>query len=386
MTRRVRLRIGRVAGAPVLLSWTWALVAAFVVLTFGPQIQRLLPSLGAGAYAVALAYAVLLALSVLVHEIAHALVGRASGQRVEEIVLTLWGGHTQFHGPQSGPAGTAATAVAGPAANVVLAGLAWAAAQAVPGASVAGLLLDITVWANLLLAAFNILPGLPLDGGRLVEAAVWAATGSRDRGLEAAGWAGRGIAVLLGVAAVAAPVLRGTAMDPLTTALLLWVAFILWQGAGQAVDRGRWSHRLASFTLASLEVPAVAVAASGSVADALARAGHGRSAAVAVDASGAPCGVLDLTAVAHRPAEELARTPVSAACTALAAGAVVPRAGLPAGGADLLARLAEPDLPVRVLTDADGGVLSVIPRDALLAAVHVTRHTPTTSLEKETPA
>nr|WP_298987882.1 site-2 protease family protein [uncultured Micrococcus sp.] len=386
MTRRPGLPIGRAAGAPVYLSWTWALVAAFVVLTFGPQIQRALPHLGAGAYAVALGYAVLLALSVLAHEIAHAVVGRAFGDRAEEIVLTLWGGHTQFRGPQAGPWGTVATAMAGPLANLAVAGLAWLAALTLPTASVAGLLLDITVWANLLLAAFNALPGMPLDGGRLVESAVWASTGSRDRGLVAAGWSGRAIAVLLVGAALAGPLLRGQRSDLLMSLLLAWVGVILWRGAGASVERGRWGGRLAVLTLASLEIPAVAVPAEGSVAHALRLADGGRRAAVAVDATGTPRGVLDLTAVVHRPADELERTPVSAACTALAPGTVVRRADLPASGADLVARLGEPDLPVRVLTDARDGVASVLPRDTLLAAVHATRHSTDDPSAKENRA
>ena len=172
MSGPASVRLGTIAGAPVRLSWSWLLIAAVITLAFGPQIQRALPSLGGGAYAVALGYAVLLALSVLAHEAAHALTGRAFGQRTEEIALTLWGGHTQFRSPSARPLDTVLTAMAGPAANLVLAGLAHLAARAVPGPSVPALLLEVTVWANLLLAAFNALPGTPLDGGRMVESYV----------------------------------------------------------------------------------------------------------------------------------------------------------------------------------------------------------------------
>ena len=91
MSGPASVRLGTIAGAPVRLSWSWLLIAAAITLAFGPQIQRALPSIGGGAYGVALGYAVLLALSVLVHEAAHALTGRAFGQRTEEIALTLWG-------------------------------------------------------------------------------------------------------------------------------------------------------------------------------------------------------------------------------------------------------------------------------------------------------
>ncbi|MDY6055397.1 site-2 protease family protein [Micrococcus sp.] len=245
MTPRPGLPLGRIAGAPVYLSPAWVLIAAVVMLTFGPQVRRLLPSLGAGAYLVALGYAVILAVSVLVHEAAHAMVGRAQGLPAEEVVLTLWGGHTQFRGLHTTPLGSVATALAGPASNLALAGLAWAAlglteaAGLIDGRGVASLLLQMTVWANVLLAAFNALPGLPLDGGRMVESAVWAATGSRDRGTEAAGWSGRVLALAVPALAVGLPLLRGDAPDLLVAALALWVGLMLWQGAGRAVAVGR---------------------------------------------------------------------------------------------------------------------------------------------------
>lgn len=367
------LRLGSVAGAPVLLSWTWLLIAAAIVLAFGPQIRRALPELGAGAYGVALGYAVLLALSVLVHEVAHALAGRAAGQRAEEIALTLWGGHTQFRGAHAGPLGTVLTAMAGPAANLALAGLAHLAARAVDGPSVAALLLDVTVWANLLLAAFNSLPGAPLDGGRMVESAVWAATGSRDRGVEASGWAGRVIAAGIVAAALLAPLLQGRTPDVLFTVLLIWAALTLWRGAGDAVARGRWGRRLAGLRLADLELAAVAVPEHLSVAEALAHADGGRRAAVAVDGAGLPRGVLDLTAVGRLDAAARAGTPVAAAAVALAPQAVLEREALPEAGPELAAVLADPETPVWVLTDARGLVRSVVPRERILAAVHATR-------------
>ena len=244
MSGPASVRLGTIAGAPARLSWSWLLIAAVITLAFGPQIQRALPLIGGGAYGVALGYAVLLALSVLVHEAAHALTGRAFGQRTEEIALTLWGGHTQFRSPSARPLDTVLTAMAGPAANLALAGLAHLAARAVAGPSVLALLLEVTVWANLLLAAFNALPGTPLDGGRMVESAVWAATGSRARGVEAAGWAGRVVAVGVLAAVLGPPILAGRAPDLFVVLLVAWVALTLWRGADDAVRHGSWSRRL----------------------------------------------------------------------------------------------------------------------------------------------
>lgn len=298
MSGPASVRLGTIAGAPVRLSWSWLLIAAVITLAFGPQIQRALPAIGSVAYGVALGYAVLLALSVLVHEAAHALTGRAFGQRTEEIALTLWGGHTQFRSPSARPLDTVLTAMAGPAANLVLAGLAHLAARAVPGPSVPALLLEVTVWANLLLAAFNALPGTPLDGGRMVESAVWAATGSRARGVEAAGWAGRVVAVGVLAAVLGPPTLAGRAPDLFVVVLAAWVALTLWRGADDAVRHGRWSRRLEALRLEQVEAPAIALPEHLSVAEALAQADGGRRAVVAVDGAGRPRGVLDHTAAA----------------------------------------------------------------------------------------
>lgn len=372
------VRLGRVAGAPVVLTPAWVLVATFVVLAFGPQVARALPQIGAGAWLVAGAYAVLLALSVLVHEIAHAVVGRAFGQRPHEIVLTLWGGHTQFRGPHAGPGGSVATALAGPAANLVLAALAWGAGEALGARGVAGLLLDVTVWANLLLAAFNALPGAPLDGGRMVESAVWAATGSRDRGVAAAGWAGRAVAVGLVALVLVGPLLRGERPGLVMTVLLVWVALTLWRGASEAVERGRWGRRLERVRLDALRLPAVPVPLTATVAQALA-VGDATTARVAVDEAGRPRGVVDLTAVQALAPEVAAATPVSAVCRAVAPEAVLDADALPAAGGDLVTALAALDrrdglsalteTPVWVLTDAHGAVRGVLPRETILTAL-----------------
>ena len=373
MSGPASVRLGTIAGAPVRLSWSWLLIAAVITLAFGPQIQRALPSLGGGAYGVALGYAVLLALSVLAHEAAHALTGRAFGQRTEEIALTLWGGHTQFRSLSARPLDTVLTAMAGPTANLVLAGLAHLAARAVPGPSVPALLLEVTVWANLLLAAFNALPGTPLDGGRMVESAVWAATGSRARGVEAAGWAGRVVAVGVLAAVLGPPTLAGRAPDLFVVLLVAWVALTLWRGADDAVRHGRWSRRLEALRLEQVEAPAIALPEHLSVAEALAQADDGRRAVVAVDGAGRPRGVLDLAAAAALTPARRTTTALAAVAVALAPGAVLVRDDVPAAGPDLAARLADPQTPVWVLTDAHGLVRSVVPRETILAAVDATR-------------
>lgn len=225
------LRLGRVAGVPVYLDRTWLLLAAFIAWT-GWQAGRDLGTGTAIAYAAWLVVAILVA--VLGHEVAHAVAGRLLGFRVHRIVATLWGGHTAYDGTGSTPGRAAVIAVSGPLANLGLAALGALAMALLPWPYS-----DFAwafVWLNGLLAGFNLLPGLPLDGGQLVESLVWGLTGRRDRGLLVAGWCGRVLAVLLVLGLVALPAARGT-LDTLDAVLAAVMAWILWSGATAAIRR-----------------------------------------------------------------------------------------------------------------------------------------------------
>jgi Zn-dependent protease len=195
--RREGIPLGRIAGVPVVLAYSWFIIAAFTVIVYGPVLGRQNPALGVSAYIVAFAYAVLLLISVLVHELAHALTAKIYGWPTQKIVLNLWGGHTQFESFTATPGRSVLVALAGPAANFVLAAGAWLVLSSATMGSVAEILTNIFMWANFLIAVFNVLPGLPLDGGRLVESAVWKATGSQAKGTVAAGWGGRIIVVAI---------------------------------------------------------------------------------------------------------------------------------------------------------------------------------------------
>lgn len=229
----------RLAGIPVRFQHSWFLVSAVIVLLFGPQVSRIFPELGLGAYAVAAAYALLLMVSVLAHELAHALSARTFGWPPTEIELNLWGGHTQFLVDEVTPVKSLAVALAGPAANLLVAGVGWQLVRTLEPAGVLGLLIDVTVLLNLLVGVFNLLPGHPLDGGRIVESAVWAATGSQARGTLAAGWAGRLLVIGLVSAVVVLVVLDSPGVNLVLVVVATMVCFFLWQGASETVRHAR---------------------------------------------------------------------------------------------------------------------------------------------------
>lgn len=315
--------IGHVAGAPVVLAPSWLVAAVLLTAVFAPSV-RSATRLGAGAYVVAAVFVVLLFASVLVHELAHGVVARRRGQQPTAFVLTLWGGHTSFVGGASSPATSALVAVVGPVANLVLAGVFAGLAAIAPAGSLAEWLAWSGAFSNGFVGVFNLLPGLPLDGGRLLEAAVWAGTRDRARGSVVAGWVGRVVAVGLVVLAVGIPWASGATPS---TFNVIWAALLgafLWSGATAAIRSARQQRVVQSLTLASVARPALAVAPDETVAVAGQHAvATGATEVVLVAPDGRPAAYVDVEAAGRVPAAAAALTPVSAVAVPIPVGAWV---------------------------------------------------------------
>ena len=225
------VRIGGVAGVPVYLDRTWV-VLGLLVLWVGWTTAAGFDTGLRVAYALWLVVAILVA--VLGHEVGHALVARALGFHVHRIMATLIGGHTAYDGTGTTPARGAAVAVAGPGANLLLAALGGLVVAMTTSP------VEVFAWSfalmNLLLAGFNLLPGLPLDGGAVVQSAVWGVSGRRDLGTVVAGWAGRAVAVGVVLWFGVRPLVLGDvrSVDVLISLVMGW---ILWQGATAAQKR-----------------------------------------------------------------------------------------------------------------------------------------------------
>lgn len=308
-------RIGTLSGVPVYLGRSWLLVAVVIMLVFGPTVDGVL-GLGAASYVVALLFAVLLLLSVLAHEAAHALMGQRVGFTVTRIVADFWGGHTAHDAAGVTPARSAAVAVVGPLANGLLALLGWA----LMGALDPGILLLLAMaftWANAFVALFNLVPGLPLDGGFLLEALVWQVTGNRHRATEIAGWAGRGVALLVLAWGLSPVLLDG---ERLSIARFAWVAIIalfLWQGAGSAIAAGRRGRRAAELLLGTVARPVGVV----DPATPLASVAWGSAPLWVVQQGDAlPEAVVHPASLAQVPHDQQAAVPVSAVAVRMAPG------------------------------------------------------------------
>ncbi|MET7934717.1 site-2 protease family protein [Streptomyces sp. NPDC005322] len=196
------VRVGHVLGVP--LRMHWSVPVLIVLLAYGLGRETLpawTPGRTGAVYAIASAVgAVLLMASLLLHEAAHAVTARRKGVSVEDVTLWALGGMTKMGRP--GTAGVAFwVAVIGPLTSLVIGGAAVGAGigvNALVGWGVPAAVLVWLGWANLLLGVFNLLPAAPLDGGRVVQAAIWWRTGDRERADRAAGRSGQifGIAMI----------------------------------------------------------------------------------------------------------------------------------------------------------------------------------------------
>ncbi|HJV98738.1 MAG TPA: site-2 protease family protein [Arthrobacter sp.] len=364
--RREGIPLGRIAGIPVILAYSWFVIAAFTVIVYGPVLQQGNPALGGAAYTVAFAYAVLLLISVLVHELAHALTAKIYGWPTQKIVLNLWGGHTQFENFTATPGRSVLVALAGPAANVALAGAAWLVLTTADLPSVVELLTNIFMWANFVIGVFNVLPGLPLDGGRIVESAVWKATGSQAKGTVAAGWAGRIIVVALGFWFIARPVLAGESPEFSMLMITLLVGGFLWMGASASIQQGTMRGRLHLVNAAALAGPAVGIPYTATVADVLRVAPAGLPAVVVCGPDGRPQAVVDASAVAAVPPHAASSTPVTAVSYALGPGAYVPEWS---EGQELIQYLGQLEGQEYAVVDHRGTVTGLLAQNVVVAAI-----------------
>ena len=314
--------------------------------------------LGSAALLVAAAFVAVLFASVLLHELAHGLAGRALGHQPQAFTLTLWGGHTTFETDLAAPGRSVLVAGAGPVANLAL-GAAFFSfwTVALPGTVTAWMLVN-AAWINLVLGVFNLVPGLPLDGGHILEAVVWKVTGRRTTGTVVAAWIGRVVAVGLVVAVVVVPYLRGGRPSTFGVIWAVIIAWTLWAGASGALRYVRHTTALRTLNPATVGRKAVGVVADTTVAQALHTARSAQAVAtVMLGPDGRPAAYVDPKAAASVPREALAITGVSAVAVPLPDGAVV---DVSATGEQLLAAFARTGGAVPLVVTSGGRVVAVV--------------------------
>ncbi len=196
-------QIGSLFGIPLFLDPSWFLILAFVTIV---NALDLYPKFGLVlGWSGGLVMALLLFGSVILHELGHSLVARSQGIKVNSITLFIFGGVASIDRESKTPSEAFQVAIAGPAVSLTLFGLFYLVTQALPTPSLAQVLALDLARINLVLALFNLIPGLPLDGGQVLKAAVWKLTGNRFQGVRWAAKTGKvlgGLAIALGLVLV----------------------------------------------------------------------------------------------------------------------------------------------------------------------------------------
>jgi Zn-dependent protease len=300
------MRIGSIAGIPIYIRGSLLILAVAVTFLYGRVIASQRPELARLSVPIAFGFVVLLILSILLHEAGHAYTARRSGLGVKGITLELLGGYTELDRESPTPGNELLVALAGPVVSFVLGGLGVLGAVITPnGSLVHEILLQLAV-SNLVVAVFNALPGLPLDGGRALRGLIWAITGDASRAGVAAGWAGRIIAL---ASAVAGCYMFAVQVLGLISFIFVGVmATNLWISASQAIHASEMSARFPSLHAGSLAVPLFPVASGTPLAEALrmvAASGRPDGAVGVVDSAGMLRAVVDRAAAAAVPPQRL---------------------------------------------------------------------------------
>jgi Zn-dependent protease len=226
-------RLGRLGGVRVGINWTLIVMSAIVAVGLANNRFKIeAPGHGTAAYVIAgVLTAIGLLLGVLAHEFGHAIVARRAGLGVDGITLSWMGGVTRIEGEAARPRSELLISVIGPSISLALGGCLWGIRLVAENEGAGQLTISALGWLagiNVVLAVFNLLPAAPLDGGRVLHSAVWAATGDRWKATRVASTAGMWLGGLL---AAAGFLLTTRSTDPMNG---LFIAFIGWWLLGSA--------------------------------------------------------------------------------------------------------------------------------------------------------
>jgi Zn-dependent protease len=359
--------LGRIIGVPIVVAPSWVLSVAIIVALGIPVITDVVPGTSTSvAVLVSILLGILLGLSVLAHELGHCLLARLLGIDVLGVRLYLLGGVSELGRAPRTPRDEALIAAAGPAVSAVIAGICWAFLGATRIGTVSWLFVFLLALSNLVIALFNLLPALPMDGGRVLRAGVWRAFGNRRAGTRAAVVGGYLIAAALVVWAITLVVgTRSGGVLPAGIAL----AMALFVAVGAAAERPRrpadqWP---AGLTLASLATPILQLPAHTPVRAALDAVASGE--VLLTDTDGMSRGLLDLAA-ATTLADRDPLAPASLAGRPLSPESIVLPDDDPA---EVLRRARSGVATIFLLTDGGGRPVAALRSEQLVAALGTTR-------------
>ena len=351
------LRIGSILGVDVLVRSSWLLIAAIFAVVLAPGIEQQQPGLGNLKYVAGLAFVVLLYLSLLLHEISHAVMAQRYGLGVRSISLNFLGGATEIDSEARTPGQEFKVAVVGPLTSVAIGAVAAALWFVTPD----GLLryaVAMLATTNLIVGVFNLVPGLPLDGGRVLRALVWKVTGNMHRGTIVAAWGGRVAAVLVLATPLLLRGLLGRNPNFYDYLIVVVIAWFLWSGATASMVSARIRRRLPALKARPLARRVVAVSDELPVSEAVRRANEvGAGAIIVHTGDDRLSGVVSEVALLATPEERRAWVPVRSVTRSVDDGHVL-RADIE--GEELIRAMNSTPAEQYVLVESDGSIFGVL--------------------------
>jgi Zn-dependent protease len=365
------IRIGTLAGIDVLITTWWFFIVALIAVVVAPRMDQVEPGLGPWKYVAGAIFAIVLYLSVLLHEASHAVTAKRLGYGVTSITLHFLGGMTEIDGTSRRPRHEFWIAIVGPLTSIAV-GIAAVGLWFVLPDGLIRVVVEGLAGANLIIGVLNLVPGLPLDGGRVLKAAVWGASGNQNRASIVAGWGGRLTALALLAWPVVQEPLLGTPPTAFDMLLVAVLAIFLWSGATAAMTHARLRDRLPSLKARPLARRAVAVPEDLPLAEAVRRARDAEAGSIVTHAaSGAPTGVVSEAAVLALPEERHPWVPTSSVSRSLEAGLVLPAE---LSGEELVLAISRRPAEEYVLVEEDGSVFGVLVTADVDAAFRASAH------------
>ena len=351
------LRIGQVGGVDVLVRSSWLLVAVLIAVVLAPSIEQVRPGLGAGKYVAGVAFAVLLYLSVLVHEMSHALMAKRYGLPVRSITLHFLGGVTEIDGEAETPGREFGISVVGPLTSIGVGAACYALSLVTPE-GLLGMAVDGLAAANLLVGVLNLVPGLPLDGGRVLRAVVWKVGRDPHRATIVAGWAGRVVAALALSWPLVQPLVIGRPPDLFDYLIAFVLATFLWGGATAAIVSARMRRRLPVLQARTLARRAMAVPHDLPLAEAVRRAQDAQAGSIVVlDQRQRPVGIVNEAALLATPDDRRPWLPAESVARTIEDGLLLPA---DIGGEQLVRAMQRTPATEYLLLEPDGSVYGVL--------------------------
>ena len=239
------IRIGSLFGIPFYINPSWFFVLGLITLTYGTDLGQSFPQLG-GIFPWILGFiaAILLFSSVLAHELGHSFVAIAQGIPVKSITLFIFGGLATLEKESETPLQAFLVAIAGPVVSLLLFILFAIISFSLPLSAPIEAIISLLAYINLVLALFNLIPGLPLDGGNVLKSIVWKITGNPNKGVIFAGRVGQAfgwLAVIVGGLAV-------IGISPVGSIWTLFIGWFLLQNAGFAAQSASVTEKLSNYT------------------------------------------------------------------------------------------------------------------------------------------